>query len=174
MNKTKPLIQIVNENDEVIGSAPKREAQEKGLIHRIAQIMVEDPEGRLLLQKRSLLTEFRPGQWDTSVGGHVDAGENYLDAAIREMQEEIGIKNLELLPLGKYRKNSRFEWRYLNRFYMAYRVLVPADTSFKLDPDEVAEVRWFTLEEVTQLLKQKKEEYSNGLKEVINRFYISK
>lgn len=165
------LILVVNEADEPIGSAPKREIQQKGLIHRIAQVMVEDPTGRILLQKRAPEAEFRPNAWDTSVGGHVDEGEDYLDAAYREMSEEIGLTGVKLEDLGEYRKYSMHEWRHLNRFYKLYRVVVPADTQFTPEPSEVAEVHWFTLDEVKRLINDHPDQCTGGIIEAIKRFY---
>lgn len=164
-------ILIVNENDEPVGHAEKAHAQKQGLIHRIVQVMVEDPKGRLLLQKRTADRELHPGRWDTSVGGHVDKGEDYLTAAKRETLEEIGIRGLELRELGSYRKNSMFEWRHLNRFYRVYSMVVPADTTFKPDPVEISEIRWFSVEELQHLIHQDKGRFTAGVVEAITRFY---
>lgn len=171
MSHDEPLIQIVNEADEPIASTTRKEAQQKGLLHRIAEIMVEDPGGRILLQKRADSRDTNPGCWTTSVGGHVDAGEDYLEAAVREMQEEIGLSDVKLQEIGSYRKNSMHEWRKLNRFYKIFKAVVPVDTRFRPDPIEVSEVRWFTLDEIRQLIDQNAGQFTSGLTEVISRFY---
>ncbi len=166
-----PLILIVDEEDKPIGSAHKREAQEKGLIHRIAQIIVEDPSGRILLQKRATDVELHPGLWDTSVGGHVDAGEGYLAAAKREMLEEIGLKGIELKALGKYQKNAMVDWRHLNRFYKIFKAVVPAETKFNPKPSEVAELRWFTVTEIKQLIVENRDQFTGGVVKAVDLFY---
>lgn len=166
-----PPILIVNENDEPIGISSKKEAQEKGLIHRIAQVIVEDPSGRILLQKRAGHIELHPGLWDTSVGGHVDEGEDYLEAAKREMFEEIGLTGLKLNSLGKYRKYSMSGWRHLNRFYMIFNTIIPAASKFTIEPEEVSEVRWFTKNKINKLIKEQPDKFTNGIKEAINRYY---
>jgi len=53
--------------------------------------MVFNKQGDLLLQKRSMSKDIGPGKWDTSVGGHVNPGEDVYSAAVREMDEELGI-----------------------------------------------------------------------------------
>ncbi len=166
-----PPILIVNEADEPIGSALKREAQQEGLIHRISEVMVEDPAGRILLQKRADGLETNPGHWTTSVGGHVDEGEDYLEAAIREMAEEIGLSGVELKEIGSYRKHSMYEWRHFNRFYKVFKVVVPPDTEFHPEPAEVSEVRWFKLADIRQMIETHPDQCTSGIIEVINRFY---
>ena len=80
------LFEIVDDNDLVIGTAPRRECHgNPALVHRAAHVLVFNRAGQLLLQKRSASKDIQPGKWDTSVGGHLDPGENYLTAAVREM-----------------------------------------------------------------------------------------
>ncbi len=83
---------IVDENDRVICQAPRSVCHgDPSLIHRVAHVLVFNRRGQLLLQKRSRSKDIQPGRWDTSVGGHLDPGEDYLEAAYREMREELGI-----------------------------------------------------------------------------------
>ena len=70
--------------------ATRREVHATGLWHRAVHILVFDGTGRVLLQKRSMLKDLSPGLWDSSCSGHLDAGEDYDAAAIRELAEEIG------------------------------------------------------------------------------------
>jgi 16S rRNA (adenine1518-N6/adenine1519-N6)-dimethyltransferase len=89
-------IQIVDQNNNPTGSATKQEAWRGGLIHRVVRISILDPSGRLLAQKRSLHKEPFPGRWDNSAAGHVDAGETYEQAALRELREELGLDGIEV------------------------------------------------------------------------------
>lgn len=83
---------VVNERDEVVRRATRREVHATGLWHRAVHVMVFDASGRVFLQKRSMLKDLSPGLWDSSCSGHLDAGEDYDVAAVRELGEEIGIK----------------------------------------------------------------------------------
>lgn len=112
-----------------------------------------------------------PSYRDSSVGGHVDAGEDYLTAAKRETQEEIGVKDIDLRPLGKYRRHDMFEWRHLNRFYKVYRATLPAETGFVPHPREVKELRWSTRPELRKLAIQHPNKCTANLVEIIGRFY---
>lgn len=165
------LILIVDERDNPVGAAEMYEAQEKGLIHRIVRIMVEDEQGRLLLQKRSVRMKRWPNCWDNSATGHVDEGEAYDAAALRELKEEIGVERSELQALGTYFTDRRLEnIPHLRRFNRVYKTLATAD-ELVIDEDEVSEVRWFTVDEVKKLLKEQPEMVTDGLNDVMSRYY---
>jgi 16S rRNA (adenine1518-N6/adenine1519-N6)-dimethyltransferase len=168
---SKPLIQIVDSDDKPVGSATIQEAHTKGLIQQISRIMIEDEQGNILLQKRSANKGLYPGRWDNSVAGHVDAGENYNQAALREMEEEIGLSGIELQELGHFYTEFKADWRILNQFQTAYRAVVPRGTAFRLEADEVEAVQWFTRQEIADLIANHPEKVTNGLLAVFKRFY---
>lgn len=73
----------------------RNEAHEKGILHRTAHIWVIQKKGdkiQLLLQKRSMQKDSFPGKLDTSAAGHIQAGDEPLPSAIRELHEELGIQ----------------------------------------------------------------------------------
>jgi isopentenyldiphosphate isomerase len=166
-----PLITIVDENDQPAGAATMNEAHQKGLIHRIVRVMVEDGQGNLLLQKRVPDATLYPGCWDNSSAGHVDEGESYEVAARRELKEEIGVDDVVLAELGYYQTHGRYKERILNRFTKTYKTVLPADTRFRLQPEEVAAVQWFTLAKAKRLAAEHPDQVTDGLIEVIERFY---
>lgn len=100
------LIDICDEDNNIVGQAMKSKALAEGLWHRTARVLVYDSRGRLLAQLRSLIKELHPGKWDIGVAGHVAAGENYIDAALREAAEEAGLEfskpDLELVMVEKF------------------------------------------------------------------------
>jgi len=165
------LIQVVNENDEPVTEATKQELWGQGLIHRIVRIVVEDTEGRILLQKRAPHKQPYPNLWDISAAGHVDAGEEYEAAAYRELQEELGVIGVVLVELGKYRSNIEHEGRKLNRFNMVYQTVLQEPSQVVLEDDDVAEIRWCTLSEIRSLIKNSPQDTTVGLKEVMKRYY---
>jgi isopentenyldiphosphate isomerase len=91
------LFDIVDDHDRVIGTAPRRECHgNPALVHRAVHVLVVNAAGELLLQLRSASKDIQPGRWDTSVGGHLEPGESYYAAALREMHEELGLSGLPL------------------------------------------------------------------------------
>ncbi len=71
---------------------PKDEIHRDGDWHRSVHVWVATPDGLLLLQKRSIEKENHPGLWDISAAGHLSAGEDSRRAAVREIEEEIGLR----------------------------------------------------------------------------------
>ena len=86
------MFQLVDRNGRPTGQASRQECHgNPRLIHLVVHLHVFDPAGRLYLQKRSMRKDTNPGLWDTSVGGHVSAGEMVEDALVREAREELDI-----------------------------------------------------------------------------------
>lgn len=85
------LLDVVDIDDRVIDVKTRGEIHARGLMHRAVHILVFNSGGELFIQKRSMSKDENPGQWDTSAAGHVDNGESYLDCALRELEEELGI-----------------------------------------------------------------------------------
>ena len=78
-------------HDRVIGVTTREDAHRLNLFHRAVHLYARGEQGGLILQKRSFSKDLEPGLWTVSCSGHVDRGENYLDAAQREMMEELGV-----------------------------------------------------------------------------------
>lgn len=164
-----PPLQVVDENDNPTGVASRDEIVEEGLYHRISRIMLTNPEGKILLQKRSMHVFF-PGLWDHSAAGHVDGGEDYITAAKREMLEEIGVEGIELEEAAYYKTEEMLEGYNMKRFNKLYRGKIDSTPS-NLNKEEVDHVTWFTLAEIKEMIKSQPDELTVGLKYVIDRFY---
>jgi isopentenyldiphosphate isomerase len=85
------LLDVVNEEDVVIDSKSREEIHRFGLLHRDIHVWMFDKNGNIFFQKRGLPVQMS-GLFDATAGGHLNKGEDYLDAAIRETREETGIK----------------------------------------------------------------------------------
>jgi isopentenyl-diphosphate delta-isomerase type 1 len=163
-------IQIVDENDQPIGQATKQEAWKQGLIHRTARIMIENKKGQLLLQHRDPSKEIFPDAWDNSVAGHVDAGETYEQAALREMEEEIGLKDVHLQEIGYYFVDHVWKGRKMKRFSRVYKAQFE-ELPTKLEAGGVDDVRWWNVADIKQFIKDHPDKVSDGLEQVIARYY---
>ena len=94
----------------MIGTATRSECHgNPELCHRVSHVIVINSKGEILLQKRSMNKFIQPGKWDTSVGGHLDPGESYIEGAVREMMEELGIKEVSIKFLYKYVMSNEIE-----------------------------------------------------------------
>lgn len=153
-------IQFVDENDIPIGQGSKVEANANGIVHRVVRVIVINSNGDILLQKRGDHVVNHPGKWDQSVGGHVDAGETYLEAAYREMKEEVGIEDVELTEVTKYFTEVPANPPQ-RRFNMLYSALY--DGVVSIDNDEVSDSKWVTLEELEAWITRAPDELTGGL-----------
>lgn len=135
--------EIVDAQDRVIGRAPRSECHgDPRLVHRVAHVLVFNRFDELLLQKRAMSKDVQPGKWDTSVGGHLDPGESYLQAAMREMLEELGVEGIPLTFLYHSRIRNSFESENVATY------LARHDGPFRHHPDEIDEIRFWSAEEI--------------------------
>jgi len=141
------LVDLVNEDDLVIGLARRSEChRDPTLIHRAVHVLLFNSEGELLLQKRSENKDIQPGKWDTSVGGHLDPGENYKIAACREMHEELGVGGIPLAELYHSKIRNTIESENIFTYLTIY------DGEIIFASDEISEVRFWAAEEIEQAL----------------------
>lgn len=140
-------LEIVNRNAEVIGFMPRSEVHgNPALMHRVVHVLVFNGKGYLLLQKRSENKDVAPGKWDTSVGGHVGAGEDLIFSSKREMHEELGIAGHEPEYLYEYIHSNPYETELVTTYRCVYEGKVSFNT------DEIDEVRFWSFNEIREVL----------------------
>ena len=165
------MVDIVDEDDNVIGNASIKEVREKGLIHRISRVVIVDPaHQKMLIQKRSKDKPLWPGCWDFAAAGHVDSGEDYETAAKRELEEELGISGVVLKEQEKHRINMQYENIALRRFQKTYEAVYDA-TPQHLQHSEVEEVKLISPGELREMIRENGDSFTRGLREVMQRFY---
>jgi len=144
------LLDVVDEHNQVIGQATRGECHSQGLMHRSVHIFLLNDDGHLYIQKRSAHKDTFAGAHDSSVAGHVDAGEGYYDCAIREMGEELGLSadQVELVQVGELGPSEDNGFEHV-RFYLARTTHTPQP-----NPEEVAEGYFLTLDQVEDLIGQ--------------------
>ncbi len=86
------MLEIIDEQENIIGLAPRSEIHTKGLLHREIHVWIITSDNKIVFQKRSSTKDLAPNLLDASAGGHVDIGETPLSAALRELEEESGIR----------------------------------------------------------------------------------
>jgi len=157
------IFDIVDETGRPTGQTVSRtQAHAEGIRHRTAHIWIVKKEaGRcyVLLQKRAMDKDSFPGCFDTSSSGHIQAGDEPLESALRELQEELGIvaEEADLKPAGTF--DIRYEKEFYGKLFrdceVAYVFLYdkPVDIAeLTLQKEEVDGVQWFSVEEVAAAL----------------------
>ncbi|MBT8236543.1 MAG: NUDIX domain-containing protein [Bacteroidia bacterium] len=150
-------IDILDENGNATGRTCLRtEAHAKGWFHPCVHIWFYTPNGEMLVQQRGATKRTYPSLWDVSVAGHMAAGEAALDAAVREVAEEIGlqIKAPDLMKVGVYKSynvhsevltDAEFLNTYIHPLSVSVDRLVPQEF-------EVAALKLISRQEFTAAL----------------------
>ncbi len=153
------IFDVVNDRDEVIGRAPRNEVHRLGLMPRATHVLVFNSRGEIFLQKRSQKKDRQPGLWDSSASGHVDSGETYDACAVRELQEELGLElRAPLERLFKLPASAETDQEHV----WAYRC--QAEGPFELNAEEIERGGWFTVEEISQWLVERPEEFVSAMR----------
>ncbi len=149
------ILEVVDSDDHVIGTEIRGEVHRKRLMHRAAHVFLFNTRGEIYVQLRSANKDNHPGKLDSSAAGHVDPGESYYQTAVRELEEEIGIraevKEVLSLPASDATDNE-------------HTVLFEAVTDAKPVPnsDEIEWARFMTKEELTSLIDEEPQSFVPG------------
>lgn len=95
-------VDIVDEYNRVISTAPRSIMRAQLLLHRASYIVIQDAQQRIYVQHRTLCKDYYPGMLDACCGGVMSAGEDMTQAAYRELAEEMGIQHVILRPHGTF------------------------------------------------------------------------
>lgn len=99
------MLDLVDEHDIVIDTVTREEVYAKGLRnYRVIHAFIVNDEGKIWVPRRSATKKLYPNGLDYSIGGHVESGETYKEALIKEAREEVGM-DLNVIP---YKEIARF------------------------------------------------------------------
>ena len=157
---------MVDESDRVIGRERRSVVHATGLRHRAVHILIFNRTGELFLQKRSASKDVAPGCWDSSCCGHVDSGETYETALVRELAEELGLKigSAEAMFLFKVEACPQTG----QEFVMVYRL--DHEGPFELHPEEIETGEWFSPAKVDRLLEEKTDQVAVSFRYIWERY----
>ncbi|WP_440862931.1 NUDIX hydrolase YfcD [Symbiopectobacterium purcellii] len=136
-------VDIVDENNDVIAQASRQQMRAQRLRHRATYIVVHDGMGKILVQRRTEIKDFYPGWLDATAGGVVQTGENMLESARREAEEELGIAGVPFADHGLF----YFDGDNCRVWGALFSCVTHGP--FALQEEEVAEVCWMMPQEVT-------------------------
>ena len=160
---------LVNEYDEQIGLMPKLEAHEKALLHRAFSVFVFNNKNELMLQQRALHKYHSPGLWTNTCCSHQRDGESNLQAGIRRLQEEMGF----VTPLKEtisFIYKAPFD-NGLTEHELDHIMVGNYEDTPIINPDEVADWKWMTLEDVKQDIDDNPQLYTAWFKIIFEKFY---
>jgi isopentenyl-diphosphate delta-isomerase len=140
-----------------------------GLLHRAFSVLLLDPDGLLLLQRRSAAKTRFPLRWANSCCGHPAPGEPLATAAARRLAEELGVTGVDLVEIGvhQYQAGDPATGRAEHEYDHVLLGRVPAGSSPRPDPAEVAELRWVAPAELLREIAVRPDPYAPWLAGVV-------
>ena len=167
------MVDLLDDNGNIIGAQSKKVAHQTGAWHKSIHIYLINHKSEILLQLRTANKDIYPSVWDISVGGHVDAGEETILTACREMEEELGVKSSpeeftflsttkEVLKTGKLISSE-----FVDSFLIKKNI---TEQDIKMQECEVADMKFVKLHDFFKMVERKDkllfphyEEYSKVL-----------
>jgi isopentenyl-diphosphate delta-isomerase len=160
------IFDICDEDDLVIGQAPRSVVHKNKWLHRAVHIWVFNSRGELLVHLRSATKDEFPSTYTSSASGHLSAGETYDDAAPRELEEELGIRapltRLTSRPAGP---ETAYEHTVL---YTCTTDATPIP-----DPNEVAAVEFLPIDKVAELVRNHPDKLSPPFRQLVEWYLES-
>ncbi|WP_320067333.1 isopentenyl-diphosphate Delta-isomerase [Micromonospora sp. RTGN7] len=166
------LVELVDDDGRAHGESTVAIAhQPPGRLHRAFSVLLVDPDGRVLLQRRAAAKTRFPLRWANSCCGHPAPGESLVEAANRRLGEELGAGPVDLTEVGVYvyYAEDPFTGRVEHEYDHVLRADVSTDTPLRPDAGEVAEVRWVDPASLEADLTVDPRAYAPWLGGVVNR-----
>lgn len=162
----KPNIVIVDKNDNVTGSKPRDIVIKEGLQYRVTGLWLKNSNGESLLARRAYTKIQHPGRWGPAVAGTVDEGESYEENITKEAEEELDLQDIKLEKSSKTQTSG--EYNHFTQWFIS--VIDKPTKDFKIQEEEVVEVKWFSKNELLEQLKNNPEEFIPKMKEYFDMF----
>ncbi len=148
---------IVDKEDQIIGYKERNDWDKSDII-RVSALWICNSAGESLIAQRSFSKARSPGCWAQSVAGTVEEGETYESNIVKEAEEELGLK-IRIEDVVSAEKNfTDTDHPYFVQMYF-YKTDMPI-SEFILRAEEVASVRWISLEDLSKWFAEKPEDFT--------------
>ena len=160
------VFDVVDSNDLMIEKVTRSEVHRRKLLHRAVHIFVINRKGEIYLQKRSALKDMHAGKWDSSAAGHLESGEDYAHAAVRELKEELMIRvRKPLVRLGKLKASAPTDWEFVELYLCEF------SGKIRTHGNEIECGGFFDLGEVADWVEDRPQDFATGFVECF-RWYV--
>jgi isopentenyldiphosphate isomerase len=161
---TDELLDVVNEENRVIGQEKRGIVHSSGWWHRGVHVFLFSPDRKLLVQRRSQVQDTHPGALDCSVSEHLQVGESYQEAAVRGLNEELGLTAIPLTRLLQFKMNYGPGDNMINELYEGKLNTLP----HTIDHREIAQIAFYTLPELDKMLSTGQVLFSSWFIQLLN------
>ena len=161
------IIPLADKEGQIIGYGEKLEVHQKGLLHLAFSVLIFNPAGEILLQKRASTKYHSPSLWTNTCCGHPSEGETPQISAEKRLQEEMGFTvPLEYSFTFHYQadfSNGLSENEIDHVFYGKY------DGTISPNPDEADDYKWQSITEIKENIKIDPEDYTVWFREIMDK-----
>ncbi len=162
---------LVNEKDEQIGLMEKIEAHEKALLHRAFSVFVFNEKNELMIQQRAHSKYHSPGLWTNTCCSHQREGESNIEAGKRRLMEEMGFST-DLKDTISFIYKAPFD-NGLTEHEFDHILVGNFEEEPKPNPDEVADWKWMTLDDLKVDMSKNPEIYTEWFKIIFDKYLSS-
>lgn len=147
------IIEIVDGRGKVIGQVMREDAYKGGILHQGVNVVVVNPNGMICLQRRSANRAAFPLYWDISVSEHLKPGENFAEAALRGLREELSIEAPVKLLRSKHIQKSEYKRgpQLIKEHELVELYIAVYDGAIIVDPKEVHACKFVSFGELSKL-----------------------
>ena len=163
------LLILVDKNDNQIGTMPKMEAHEKGVLHRAFSVFIFNKKGELMLQQRAAHKYHSPLLWTNTCCSHQRDGENNIQAGERRLQEEMGF-TANLNEVFSFIYKAPFD-NGLTEHEFDHVLIGYFDEEPNINKEEVEDYKWMLLEDVKVDIENNSSEYTAWFKIIFKESY---
>ncbi|MBP7773866.1 NUDIX domain-containing protein [Candidatus Gracilibacteria bacterium] len=157
---------IVDKNDNIVGHID-RDMRKEADIFRVSALWIINSQGEILLAKRHMSKKSNPGLWGPAVAGTNAVGETYESNIYKEAEEEIGITNTLFLKNIKIERFDTSAKHFLQWFTIKMDMAI---SEFRLQENEVEEVRWWSKQDLEKELREKPELFLKSMPRYLEMF----
>lgn len=163
------MVILVNQANEQVGTMPKMEAHEKGVLHRAFSVFVMNPSGEIMLQQRAAHKYHSPSLWTNTCCSHQREGESNIEAGVRRLREEMGFET-DLKELFSFVYKAEFD-NGLTEHELDHVMLGHYNQAPQINPEEVSDWKWMLPEDIKADIINNPDNYTAWFKIIFDKFY---
>ena len=156
-------IPIVNLNDEIVTYKDRSEIDYDNDIFRTASLWITNSNGDVLLAQRKFDKKVDPGKWAEAVGGTVENNDSYFETIVREAEEELGLKDIEIKTGPKQFITT--PCRYFVQWCVA--CIDKQISEFEIQKEEVEQIAWLSMNQLNDELRTNPDKYIEAMPKIV-------
>ncbi|MBU0472223.1 MAG: NUDIX domain-containing protein [Nanoarchaeota archaeon] len=145
---TEELIEVIDNNSNILRIVSRKNIINNNLKHKAALIIVINSKNQIYVNQRKKTKKVFPLKWAVGAGGAVRTGEEYKEAAHRELKEELCFDS---------KLNFLFNFDYESEIvnYKAKVYLTNYDGVIKLNKNEFEQGTWIDMDKLKEMIRKK-------------------